>query len=110
MYKLVIFIPESHLQPVKSALFAAGAGKIGDYDQCSWQVLGEGQFRPLAGSDAYIGQTGQLERVAEYRLETVVDDRHIEAVVSALYGAHPYEEPAYDCWRVEDFSHLKPAR
>jgi len=110
MYKLVTFIPESHLQPVKSALFAAGAGQIGNYDRCSWQVLGEGQFRPLTGSDAYIGQTGQLEQVAEYRLETVVDDRHIEAVVRALYAAHPYEEPAYDCWRVEDFSRLQPAK
>jgi hypothetical protein len=110
MYKLVVFILESHLQPMKSALFAAGAGQIGDYDQCSWQVLGEGQFRPLAGSDAYIGQLGELERVTEYRLETVVDDGHIEAVVQALYAAHPYEEPAFDCWPVEDFSRLKPAK
>ena len=110
MYKLVIFVPESHLQPVKSALFAAGAGQIGKYDQCSWQVLGEGQFRPLAGSNAYIGQTGRLERASEYRLETVVDDRRVEAVVTALYAAHPYEEPAYDCWKVEDFSRLKPAK
>jgi len=100
MYKLVVFIPESHLEQVKSALFAAGAGQIGNYDHCSWQVSGTGQFRPLAGSDAFIGKTGQVEQVAEYRLETVVDDLYIEEVVRALYAAHPYEKPAYDCWRV----------
>ena len=110
MYKLVTFIPESHLEQVKSALFAAGAGQIGNYDCCSWQVLGAGQFRPLAGSEAFIGRVGELEQVAEYRLETVVDDLLIEAVVMALYAAHPYEEPAYDCWRVEEFSRFKPAK
>ena len=108
MYKLVVFIPESHLQQVKTALFAAGAGHIGDYDHCSWQVLGEGQFRPLQGSNAFIGETGQLQQVTEYRLETVIKEIAIEAVIKALYAAHPYEEPAYDCWHLEDFSRFKP--
>ncbi|MEL0081572.1 MAG: YqfO family protein [Gammaproteobacteria bacterium] len=108
MYKLVVFVPETHLEPLKQALFAAGAGRIGDYDHCSWQSLGEGQFRPLPGSSPFIGESERLERVAEYRLETVVSDAIIELVIEALYRAHPYEEPAYDCWRVENFSRLKP--
>lgn len=108
MYKLVVFVPETHLEPLKQALFAAGAGRIGDYDHCSWQSLGEGQFRPLPGSSPFIGESERLERVAEYRLETVVSDAIIESVIEALYRAHPYEEPAYDCWRVENFSRLNP--
>ena len=107
MYKLVIFVPETHLEEVKQALFNAGAGHMGDYDHCSWQTLGEGQFRPLPGSNPHIGESLQLETVAEYRLETVVTDNIIQSVIEALYRAHPYEEPAYDCWQVEDFSRFK---
>ncbi|MBL4622718.1 MAG: YqfO family protein [Immundisolibacteraceae bacterium] len=110
MYKLVVYVPESQLEQVKSALFTAGAGKVGDYDQCSWQTSGTGQFRPLAGSNPFIGELDQLEQVTEYRLETVVENHHIESVIKALYQAHPYEEPAYDCWQVEDFSRLKPVK
>jgi hypothetical protein len=108
MYKLVVFVPESHLGDVKQAMFAVGAGRIGNYDCCSWQTLGEGQFRPRVGSNPFIGTVDQVETVAEVRLEMVVDDGDIEPVITALYAAHPYEEPAYDCWRVEDFSRLKP--
>lgn len=108
MYKLVVFVPETHLESLKEALFGAGAGGVGDYDRCSWQVLGEGQFRPLVGSSPFVGSAGQRQKVAEYRLELAVADETIEPVVRALYAAHPYEEPAFDCWRVEDFSRLKP--
>lgn len=100
MHKLVVYIPESHLETVKSALFAAGAGTIGNYDQCSWQSAGTGQFRPLAGSTPFIGQQHQLEQVAEYRLETVVADNKLQAAIDALYAAHPYEQPAVDCWQL----------
>ncbi len=96
MYKLVFFVPESHLEKVKAALFEAGAGKIGAYDQCCWQVLGQGQFRPLPGARPYTGEVGQLERLAEYRVEMVCKDEHIRASVAALLAAHPYETPAYD--------------
>jgi len=98
MYKLVFFVPESHLEQVKSAVFAAGAGRIGNYDQCCWQVMGEGQFRPLPGSDAFIGKLNQLEQVVEYRVEMVCDDAFIQPAVAALRQAHPYEEPAFDVW------------
>ncbi|KQQ66434.1 NGG1p interacting factor NIF3 [Pseudomonas sp. Leaf127] len=103
MYKLAFFVPTSHLEPVKSALFAAGAGRIGDYDHCAWQVPGQGQFRPLDGSQPFIGQGGVVEQVEEWKVELVVADEHIRAAVAALRLSHPYETPAYDVWRLEDF-------
>jgi hypothetical protein len=103
MYKLVFFVPASHLEAVKQAVFAAGAGRIGDYEHCAWQVLGEGQFRPLAGSNPFIGRQHVLETVAEYRVELVCAAPHIAAAVAALRAAHPYEEPAFDVTRLEVF-------
>lgn len=102
MFKLCVYIPVSHLEPVKQALFAAGAGRIGDYDSCCWQVKGEGQFRPLDGSQPFIGQTGEVERVEEYRVETVCADEVVDNVLAAMRAAHPYEEPAFDLWRLDD--------
>ncbi|WP_028299695.1 YqfO family protein [Oceanospirillum beijerinckii] len=96
MYKLAFFVPESHLESVKSAVFATGAGKIGDYDHCCRQVKGLGQFRALAGSNPFIGQQGQVETVEEYRVELVCSDALIRDAVAAMKQAHPYEEPAYD--------------
>lgn len=103
MFKLIFFVPESDVESVKSAVFKAGAGQQGDYDQCAWQTKGEGQFRPLKGSQPYIGELNQLERVAEYRVEALVDKDCISAVVEALKQAHPYEEPAYEVIRLEAF-------
>lgn len=103
MYKFVFFVPESHLDTVKSAVFAAGAGRIGNYDCCAWQVRGEGQFRPLPGSDPYLGDTDKLTLVIEYRVEMVCADECIQQALAALRAAHPYEEPAYDIWRLCDF-------
>lgn len=100
MYKLCFYVPESAVEQVKQAVFQAGAGAIGDYDCCCWSVLGEGQFRPLAGSTPHIGQQGSLETVAEYRVEMVCRDDLISTVISALKLAHPYEEPAYDVWKL----------
>ena len=102
MYKLVFYVPESHLEKVKSAIFATGAGRIGDYDQCCWQVLGQGQFRPLSGSQPYIGSENQLEVVDECRVELVCEDGFILQAVDALKESHPYEEPAYDVWQLSD--------
>jgi len=104
MYKLVFYVPESHLDATKAALFAVGAGRIGNYDACCWQVLGQGQFRPLAGSQPFIGSNGQLEQLAEYRVEMVCADEHIQAAIRALRHAHPYEEPALDVWRLSDLA------
>ena len=101
MYKLCVYVPASHLEPVKQALFNAGAGRIGDYDSCCWQVAGQGQFRPLAGADPFIGVQGKIETVEEYKVELVCDDALIAAAVAALKQAHPYEEPAYQVWKLE---------
>lgn len=103
MYKIVFYVPESHLDVVKGAIFASGAGKIGNYDRCCWQCLGRGQFRPLAGSKPFQGQQGQLETLPEYRVELVCADRWIAAAIDALRGAHPYEEPAYAVWQLENW-------
>ncbi|WP_448106457.1 NGG1p interacting factor NIF3 [Pseudomonas azerbaijanoccidentalis] len=103
MYKLSFFVPDSHVEVVKSAVFAAGGGRIGDYDHCAWQVLGQGQFRPLDGSQPFIGEAGQVEQVEEWKVELVVADELIHSVVAALKQSHPYETPAYEVWRLEDF-------
>jgi structural toxin protein (hemagglutinin/hemolysin) RtxA len=96
MYKLCFYVPESHLESVKHAVFAAGAGRIGDYDSCCWQVPGQGQFRPLDGSRPFLGQQGIVETVAEYRVEMVCEAAFVRAAVAALLAAHPYETPAWD--------------
>lgn len=96
MYKITFYVPETHLEPVKAALFAAGAGRVGAYDCCAWQVKGTGQFRPLAGSNPFIGHQDLLESVDEYKVELVCDEASVKAAVAALKQAHPYEEPAYD--------------
>ncbi|MEH6638218.1 MAG: NGG1p interacting factor NIF3 [Porticoccaceae bacterium] len=96
MYKLCFYVPESALELVKGAVFDAGAGCVGNYERCCWQLLGEGQFRPLPGSNPHMGSTNQLEAVPEYRVEVVCDDEYIDAAVTALKKSHPYETPAFD--------------
>lgn len=103
MYKLVFFVPEPYLEPVKEAVFATGAGKIGDYDCCCFETRGTGQFRPLSGATPFIGRAGALERVAEVRVELVCEDHLIRSAVAALRQAHPYEEPAFDAWQLSEF-------
>ncbi len=101
MKKLCFYVPESHLESVKEAVFAAGAGRIGAYADCCWQTLGRGQFRPLEGSNPFLGARGALETVDEYRVEMLCEDEHSKAVIEALCAAHPYEEPAWDLTTVE---------
>lgn len=101
MYKLTVYIPESHVESVKAALFEAGAGRYAAYDRCCWQVRGQGQFRPLTGSTPFVGKTGVEERVSEYRVEMICPDEAVEAAVAALRAAHPYEEPAFDFVRID---------
>lgn len=96
MYKLSFYVPESHLEAVKAAVFSAGAGRIGDYEHCCWQALGQGQFRPMPGSKPFIGEQGRLETLPEFKVEMVCDDQYIADVISSLIQAHPYQEPAYD--------------
>ncbi|MGY0218782.1 NGG1p interacting factor NIF3 [Endozoicomonadaceae bacterium StTr2] len=101
MYKIAVFIPESHLEPVKEAMFSAGAGRIGNYDSCSWETKGIGQFRPLENSNPTLGSHHKVEQVSEYKVEMVCDDAFIKGVVEAMKQAHPYEEPAFDVWMLD---------
>ncbi len=101
MYSLVFYVPATHLEAVKSAVFAAGAGRMGNYEACCWQVLGQGQFCPQDGAQPFLGNVGEAEQVEEYRVEMVLLEQYKEAVVAALRLAHPYEEVAYHLIRVE---------
>jgi dinuclear metal center YbgI/SA1388 family protein len=99
-YKLVTFVPAEALTRVSDALFEAGAGRIGDYRSCSFRAPGQGTFFGEAGTNPTVGSAGRLETVEEIRLETVVPIARVAAVVRALRGAHPYEEPAFDLVRL----------
>jgi len=101
MFKLEYYVPTSDVAAVNAALFAAGAGKIGLYDCCCFMTEGTGQFRPLAGAHPTIGQVAELERVAETKVEMVVDDEVVPEVHRVMREVHPYETPAYQLWRVD---------
>jgi len=101
MYKLAFFVPAADAEAVKEAVFATGAGRIGDYEACCFQSLGTGQFRPLPGANPHIGEVGDLERVEELKVELVCEDALIGTAVGALKQAHPYEEPAFDVWKLD---------
>lgn len=96
--KVVVFMPESDLQAVAKAMFAAGAGVIGEYDQCSYRLLGTGTFRGSEATNPTIGEPGKYEEVQEYRLEMVCPESAVSAVVQAMRSAHSYEEPAFDVY------------
>lgn len=96
MYKIVFFVPETHKETVKQALFDTGAGRIGNYDSCAWETLGTGQFRAMQGAHPFLGKIDQIEKVDEYRVELVCEDALIKDAISSMKAAHPYEEPAYD--------------
>lgn len=97
-YKLVWFVPREALDATREAVFAAGAGRIGEYERCSWYAAGTGTFFGGAGTAPSVGEPGREERVAELRVETVVPEDALDGVVAALRAAHPYEEPAYDVY------------
>jgi hypothetical protein len=96
--KLVVFVPREALDPLREALFEAGAGRIGDYERCSWYTEGTGTFLGGEETTPSVGQPGREQRVAELRLETVYPTEREAEVVEALRRAHPYEEPAFDLY------------
>jgi hypothetical protein len=93
-------VPREALEATRDAVFEAGAGKIGDYERCSWYAAGTGTFLGGEGTQPVVGQVGVEERVAELRVEAVVPTELARAVVEALIAAHPYEEVAYDLYRL----------
>jgi dinuclear metal center YbgI/SA1388 family protein len=102
LYKIVVFVPEDSLSVVRNAMYEAGAGWIGNYSDCGFFLKGNGTFKPLEGTNPYIGQKGKLEIVDEYRLETVVPENLLNSVIQSMIKAHPYEEVAYDVYRLEN--------
>jgi len=103
VYKINFYVPEAHLETVKEAMFLAGAGRVGNYDRCAWQIKGQGQFRPLEGSEAFLGEVNRLEKVVEYKVELVCCHDCLKAAILALKAAHPYETPAYDVVKCLEF-------
>ena len=101
MFQLIFYVPASHLEEVKEALFDIGAGKYKNYDRCCWQIEGRGQFRPLKSSSPFIGKLNELKKVDEYRVEMIVKDELIKIAVAVLVEANPYEEPAYSVLKIE---------
>ena len=98
--KLVVFVPREALDDVRDALFAAGAGRIGRYERCSWHTQGTGTFLGGEGTAPSVGEAGREERVAELRLETVFPAERQDEVIAALRRTHPYEEPAFDIYEL----------
>jgi len=101
LFKLVVFVPEQSIDDVRDAMCRAGAGWIGNYSDCTFMVGGTGTFKPLEGTSPYIGSKNKLEKVKEYRLETIVPESLLTKVVGAMIKAHPYEEVAYDVYLTE---------
>ncbi|SMC93902.1 hypothetical protein SAMN02746065_11623 [Desulfocicer vacuolatum DSM 3385] len=95
MYLISFYVPPDHLETVKNALFKKGAGKIGHYDACAWHTMGQGQFRPLAGSQPFKGEENIIEQCEEARVEMVCEDHILKTVLQELVRVHPYETPAY---------------
>ena len=101
MYLIAFTVPETHVEEVKTAMFNAGAGQQGAYSHCAWQTLGTGQFMPMEGNQAFIGETNTIETLPEYRVEMISDKQCIQEVVAALKQAHPYEVPYYQVITIE---------
>lgn len=103
MYKIGVYVPKDFAERVKMAMFSAGAGKIGNYEHCSFEFSGVGQFKPLNGANPHLGQIDHLEKVEELRIEMVCEKTFIKEVIQKMKEAHPYETVAYDVVECLDF-------
>jgi structural toxin protein (hemagglutinin/hemolysin) RtxA len=100
MIKLVFYVPLSHKEKVKNALFEIGAGSMKSYDRCSFETEGAGQFRPLAGATPFLGNIEKLEKVREYKVELVLKREIALQAKEILLAVHPYEAPAYEFYEI----------
>jgi hypothetical protein len=98
LLKLVYFVPEEARDATREAIFRSGGGVIGDYERCSWYTKGTGTFLAREGADPAVGEVGEEEHVAEYRVEVVVPEEALAAAIDALRASHPYEEVAFDLY------------
>src|SRR5690554_2352844 len=96
MYKLIFYAPKDSCEEVKQAVFASGAGKLGDYEWCSFETPGTGQFRPIGNANPHLGKVGELERVEELKVEVLCLEENVKEATKAMLAAHPYEEPAFE--------------
>jgi len=102
-YKLAFYVPVAAAAAVKKAVFSTGAGTVGEYSNCAFQVKGQGEFRPSKNANPAIGEPGKAEVVEEYKVEILCnDEENTKAAVRELKKAHPYEEVAYEVYKVED--------
>jgi len=103
MYKLNFYVPVENKEKVKEALFNIGIGKYENYECCSFESLGVGQFKPIDGANPHLGEINSLERVDEYKVEMICSDLLIKNAIRVLKEVHPYEEVAYEVFRMEKF-------
>ncbi|MDB0441580.1 Nif3-like dinuclear metal center hexameric protein [Clostridioides difficile] len=102
LYKLAVYVPCNYSESLRNALSSSGAGHIGNYSNCTFSIEGEGQFKPLEGSNPFLGSINDIESVNEIKIETVVPQKHLGGVISSMIDAHPYEEVAYDLYKLEN--------
>jgi len=102
LYKIAVYVPLTHMEEVREALGNSGAGHIGNYSHCTFQAKGQGTFKPLEGTNPFIGSTDEMEFVDEVRMETIVQAEKLEQAIQAIVSAHPYEEPAYDIYPLKN--------
>ncbi|MBE0515377.1 NGG1p interacting factor NIF3 [Sulfurimonas sp.] len=103
MYKLNFFVPVEDKERVKEALFTIGVGRYENYECCSFETLGTGQFKPINKANPHIGKLDSLEHVSEYKVEMICNDELIKEAIKVLKKSHPYEEVAYEVFRIEEF-------
>ena len=102
MYKLNYYVPVNAKEKTKQALFDIGVGEFDNYENCSWETLGVGQFKPIGSAKPNIGELNRLETLDEYKIELICPDTLIHKAVKTLKEAHPYEEVAYEVFKMED--------
>ncbi|SMN15914.1 Bsu YqfO NIF3/CutA domain [uncultured Candidatus Thioglobus sp.] len=102
MVQISFYVPEIDLETVKNAMFDAGAGRYNNYEQCAWQTIGMGQFKPIGNARPAIGLLDKLEVIKEYKVEMICVDDHLPRVLEAMKFAHPYEEVAYTVIKMEN--------
>jgi hypothetical protein len=100
-YKLIVYVPLTHTEIVREAIGNAGGGKLGNYSHCSFSSRGQGRFIPLAGAEPHIGSVGAPEVVEEERIEVTVNEDMLKDVIGAMKRVHPYDEIAYDVYKLE---------
>ena len=102
MYKLNYYVPSEAKEKTKQALFEIGVGMFDNYECCAWETLGQGQFKPIGDANPHIGKLNRLEVLQEYKVELICKDALIHQAVKTLKEVHPYEEVAYEVFKMED--------